>query len=258
MGTFNGDGFTISGLNVVQDYDNQGLFGAIGANSIIKNVGLINININGRNNVGGIAGSNIGGKIENCYVNGNVNVNGINNVGGIVGHNAYDNTAGIYSRGDIRNCYTTGNIEGTGDNIGGIAGFNDNKDILNCYSLAIVSGNNAVGGIVGGAFGVIYNNVALNPRVIGTASSTNRIVGTLNGSATNNFARADMLVNNNTRTSNNANSIDGADINSTEWNSANWWQTTANFDPNIWVLADGNLPILQFPGERPAQNPMVQ
>ena len=70
--------------------------------------------INGRNGVGGIAGSNVGGIIGNSYAVGTVAGN--QNVGGLVGSNV---------GGAISNSYALGNVTGRGY-VGGLVGTNVN------------------------------------------------------------------------------------------------------------------------------------
>ena len=62
--TFDGNGRTISNLYLDVDLqssqDNAGLFGWIGANAVIKNIGLLDVEVSGAGNVGGLVGRNIG------------------------------------------------------------------------------------------------------------------------------------------------------------------------------------------------------
>jgi hypothetical protein len=95
-----------------------GLFGSIGSGAEVKNLTLVNVNIDmpSKNMVGGIAGSN-SGTIENCTVSGTII--GKDNVGGIVG---YNNTSTPIAT--VTNCTISGTITGE-DNVGGIVGCND-------------------------------------------------------------------------------------------------------------------------------------
>ena len=141
-GYYDGGNFIISGLQTQASESNQGLFGYI-QQGTIKNVVVINSNILGDQNVGGIVGQIFRGSgdvtISNCYFEGKVSGN--YNVGGIVGQN-YACT--------IENCCNFGNITG-GSRVGGILGyvnFNSSK-ITNCYNKGNVSGANYVAGICG-------------------------------------------------------------------------------------------------------------
>jgi len=130
-GTFDGDGKTVSGV-VCSDTSKSyvGLFGAATSGAIIKNVGVINSDIKGKNYVGAIVGSNGSGNITNCYNTGNVTGNSMN-IGGI---------AGMNSNGTISYCYNTGAVSAS-SYVGGIAGMNSNGTISYCYNTGTVKGN---------------------------------------------------------------------------------------------------------------------
>lgn len=151
IGTFDGNGHTISGLYVNSDAQNVGLFGCVGTNGKIQNVGVVDSYISATGDkvcVGGVCGYNVGGTIENCYNTGTITATaqatGIySSVGGVCG----------FSFWNIFNCYNTGKVSVTGDRawVGGVSGFNG-KDIKNCYNTGEVSV--AVdGGVVGGVCG---------------------------------------------------------------------------------------------------------
>ncbi|MCQ2433865.1 MAG: hypothetical protein MJ062_01335, partial [Oscillospiraceae bacterium] len=138
-GTFDGAGYTISGLYFNDSgADYVGLFGANG--STIKNVIVADSYFCGKEKVGGICGSNSNkkGKIENCY--NTAKVSGSIYVGGVCGYN-YQAT--------ISNCFNTGNISAE-EYVGGVCGNNKTEStILNCYNTGKVSGSEKVGGISG-------------------------------------------------------------------------------------------------------------
>lgn len=150
-GTFDGSRYTISGLYVDSDAQYVGLFGCVGTNGKIQNVGVVDSYISATGDkvcVGGVCGYNYEGTIENCYNTGTVTATaqatGIySSVGGVCG----------FSFWNIFNCYNTGKVSVTGDRawVGGVSGFNG-KDIKNCYNTGEVSV--AVdGGVVGGVCG---------------------------------------------------------------------------------------------------------
>ena len=158
-GEFNGNGHTISNLQIDLDEDSNisanyvGLFRQIHSKAKISNVGLLNIDIVGGQRVGGLAGSN-GGRISNSYVV-NTNADRIEAeiyVGGLVGENA----------GSIVNSYAIGNVTGSGGvgvvgrsdgAVGGLVGFNySGGTISNSRTTSTVVGHEDVGGLVG------YNN----------------------------------------------------------------------------------------------------
>ncbi|WP_428024615.1 filamentous hemagglutinin N-terminal domain-containing protein [Arcobacter sp.] len=133
-GNFDGLGHTIDQLTINRASSLQGLFGNAGSNSIIQNIGVTNVDIQGRDYVGGLAAFSTA-NISNSYSTGNIS--GFESVGGLVGVN----------QDYITNSYSTATVSGT-DFVGGLVGVNKTH-IINSYSTANVSGSDAVGGLVG-------------------------------------------------------------------------------------------------------------
>ena len=151
-GAYDGGNFTISGLYTQagssSTYSYQGLFGYVRGQSsstkaTIKNVGIIDSNIHGYSNVGGVvgyAGSYVA--INNSYNTGDVTGSG-GSVGGVVGS--------ANSSVTITNCYNTGNIIGGDNFVGGVAG-SAGETVTNCYNEGVVcSAGSIAGGVVGGS-----------------------------------------------------------------------------------------------------------
>ena len=121
-----------------------GMFGGTsgGATNIIRNVGLVNMNITGGFQTGGLV-AHTGASVENCYTTGQV-TSGSNNVGGLVG----------LSAGSVSNSYSTATVNGN-TWVGGLVGtLYTGGSITNSYSTGAVSGTSSVGGLVGYNFGV--------------------------------------------------------------------------------------------------------
>ena len=200
-GTLNGNGHTVSGLHINdKTKDDQGLFG-VNAGT----VGNLTVagNVTGKDNVGGIAGTNTAdGTIKDCTSS--VTVTGENNVGGIVGKND----------GTITDCTNNGSVAGTGNNVGGIAG-NNTGTVNGSNNTGAVNGNNNVGGIIGSNTGTVNgsdntgavsgnNNVGgitgnntgtveeskNTGAVTGTGTGAGGIAGTNNGSLDNDINTA--------------------------------------------------------------------
>ncbi len=163
MGSFNGAGFTISGLYINRPEDDyQALFGYI-VGGTVKDLGVSG-SITGYGNVGSIAALLNNGSILNCH--NTAKITGYNFVGGIVGCNlsliecCYNNApisgtansvggiAGTHQGGKINFCYNTASIEGA-NYVGGIVGSIYGNPILSCYSTASLSGDSPIGGIAG-------------------------------------------------------------------------------------------------------------
>ena len=182
-GTFDGGGFAINSLyiNSKAIAIHAGLFGVTGADSKIRNLGLLNAYVKGNSTVGGLVGNNnTGSTITNCYITGTVS--GSTFVGGLVGNNSISS--------GISNCYAIATVSGTGAGIGGLVGSSSGNSIItNCYATGDVSGNSEVGGLVG-----FNNSLVLNCYATGTitGTGTNGLVGSPNLSSviTNSFFKA--------------------------------------------------------------------
>jgi len=145
-GTFNGDGYKITGLYVNRPSTSPvGLFGIISGNII--NVGLEDVDIAGHGSVGGLAGDATFSSISNSYATGCVSGSSI--VGGLVG----------CSNGPISNSYATGLVSGSLD-VGGLVGYSQGASISNSYATGSVSGTSDIGGLVGLCEGPISNSYA--------------------------------------------------------------------------------------------------
>ena len=87
--TFKGNNKTISNLHINRGQDDVGLFGRVSGN--ISGLGLKSVNVRGRNQVGGLVGNQVGGRILGCYVTGRVEGTG-HDVGGLAGESNGNNT----------------------------------------------------------------------------------------------------------------------------------------------------------------------
>jgi len=108
--TYNGNGFSIEGLNInLPNNKNVGLFG-YSENLEIKNLSLINVNIVGKSGVGGLVGHSPNIVVENCSVSGNA-----------YGEFAVGLIAGIANyKGKIKDCNSSGEVRGFA--VGGLVG----------------------------------------------------------------------------------------------------------------------------------------
>ena len=152
-GLFEGRGHTISNLYINRsDTDQVGLFGRVRSVGLIRwdvrgdlirydirHVGLIDVQVTGRSEVGGLVGAN-GVSVAACYVTGSVT--GDREVGGLVG----DNFSGA-----VVASYAVASVMGDSE-VGGLVGSNFAGDIVASYAAGSVTGNSGVGGLVGGNF----------------------------------------------------------------------------------------------------------
>lgn len=141
-GTFDGQGFTVSNLDIKRSA--SGLFGKTDSNAIIRNINVSGSVAGTGIGLAGIVGTN-NGIVQNCYSSVTVNTTSTICVGGIVGNN----------NGTVQNCYNTGSVYGS-QMIGGIVG-NNNGTVQNCYNIGNVSGVFFIGGVSGDNSGTIQN-----------------------------------------------------------------------------------------------------
>lgn len=161
-GTLNGNYHTIKNLYInrpSQDY--VGLFGYGGFYSYIKNLLLFDVNITGKNYVGGIIGATMQ-DVTYSYASGKVR--GTDYVGGITGR----------SLGLMSYCYSSATVIGS-NNVGGLVGY-EGLNFFNNYSTGSVSGASSVGGIIGYAnYSAIYNNYS--SAIVTGASNVGSLIG---------------------------------------------------------------------------------
>ena len=184
-GNFNGQNYTISGLNcglfgyvsggTFKDLTLQGsvtggtsnYYGSLigyGLNITVSNVTSELTISTSSSYVGGLIGFCQNATITDCTNKGSVR--GVNNIGGLVGWTGDESTSGHGAT--ISNCTNNGNVNATGDFVGGIVGWN--RDTI--YTNVVNSGNiNATGAQVGG----------ITSRVLGGRISNAQNSGTING-----------------------------------------------------------------------------
>ena len=168
---FEGNRYTVSHLFIDRDdNDYTGLFGATGASSVIRRLGVVDANVTGDDYVGGLVGGGAG-EIRTSYVTGQVE--GTNYVGGLVGANSGTVTASYAtarvtadaqggglvgvndSDGRIRASYATGRV--SGEDVGGLVGANAGT-VDASYATGRVLGTTGVGGLAGSGDGVFRSS----------------------------------------------------------------------------------------------------
>ena len=245
-GAYDGQNHTITGLTISGSRNYAGLFGYIGLGGVVKNVGLKDIIVSGSSFIGGAAGCNSGGTVQNCYVTGNVT--GASYAGGLVGRN---------SNGIIENSYTACSVKGS-SYIGGLAGQNAaSSTVKSCYTAGNV-GDNASSAFAGGLVGQNDNSkveycAALNQTITGSSSTTGRVAGSAGLSGlTGNYAREDMLINGSPAAANiGQTEIHGENVNTSTpgggHNSQLFWENTMGWDfAAVWVWNNStHLPNLK-------------
>lgn len=149
-GTFDGQGHTISGLYFNHpEASYVGLFGHIGANGKISNVGVSDSYFQFRMKGGGVCGKNDkDGVLQNC-----------SNSSTVIGKDQNSRTGGVCgdNSGTVRDCKNTGSVSGE-NFVGGVCGINPGT-IKSCYNTGSVHGTDiCVGGVCGNSFRVTDTN----------------------------------------------------------------------------------------------------
>ena len=272
-GNFDGRGHCVNGLKVMKVETGTvvyaGLFGRASV-GILRNLGVrlsdAGIQANGGSAyVGGIAG--YAHKIFNCYVVGegtieaSISEEGSIYAGGIVGN--------LDSDGSLTNCYATVNVkvepEGT-VHVGGIVGYGSSNSTISCtYATGDVetgTGNykRYAGGICGYLLnnGTLTNSLAVNGRIIGGNSLSNRIVGKKESyfTLTGNYASPEIRVNGNSvsgDTESDVNGDPGVDLGNFRsvitWGEG-WDTSDGTHLPQLMIQTedtDGNTTYLDWP-----------
>lgn len=157
-GTFDGRGHEIRDVFMARPDENTvGLFGILGEEGAVRNVGATGVNVTGHAYVGALAAANLGA-VSNSYSTGSVR--GHSGVGGLVGVNSHIGTVsssystagvsghmvaggllGFNSQGIVTDCYATGDVSrsyGSDASFGGFVGRNRGAKIINCFSTGSV------------------------------------------------------------------------------------------------------------------------
>lgn len=178
-GTFDGNGYTISGLYINQYQANEtgyhkGLFGFVSGGTV-SNIGLEKGYLKAYRYSGALVGGTYGATVKNCY--NKIPIIGDVNVAGIVGavntqeteftiENCYNEgtiAVGSYSGGvlgsciatnpiQIKSCYNVGKVTGGEQYVGGLVGYLENNSYLSvadCYNLGAISAKLKLAGVVG-------------------------------------------------------------------------------------------------------------
>ena len=163
-GSFDGQGYEINDLYI--DRPNTyyvGLCGFTDTDSVVENVGLIDVDITGDRDVGGLLGLSYG-TVSDSYATGSVE-GGYWQVGGLVGRNS----------GDVVDSYSTADVEGSGRHVGGLVGRVYGGSVVDSYATGSVTGIGefGVGGLVGSNRGASIDS----SYATGNVESTGTLAG---------------------------------------------------------------------------------
>jgi hypothetical protein len=135
-GVFDGNRHVLSHITMsLSKYDDAGLFATIGRSGVVRNLGLIDVALQG-DAVGALAGVNAG-TITGCFATGQCK--GRYNAGGLVGENS----------GQISRCFAAVQVSGE-YSVGGMVGGQNSGTTVECYAIGAVSGPaGETGGLIG-------------------------------------------------------------------------------------------------------------
>ncbi len=199
-GMFDGQGSTISNVTInAPDGVNVGFFNAI-KGATIRDLKLVNVQITGKENVGGLVGNaqvqldsndlskNVANLIGGCSVSGKVT--GEKNVGGLVGLNGGETDQHTLFSIASAIDKSTANVEVSGTEMtGGLVGRN-NGTITKSSSGGTVKGTTTTGGLVGDSSGDIYDSHT--SCTVAGSSHTGGFVGFSDGAVKNCYSIGDV------------------------------------------------------------------
>ena len=233
-GNYNGSGFRIIGIRINRSSsDNIGFIGYTSSTAVIESVMLQDLNVTGRQYIGGLVGFMGGGTISNCATSGTVSsTTDGTSFGGLVGL-MWGNSGNCL----IKKSYSLVNVTGGGYNLGGLVGGcwgnTTSAQIEDCFSRGNVTriagstdANNCAAFCGYNNGGKIIRSYSTgNVFFSGTSNPTSKgFIGVNSGTATDNFWDNDLS---NQNTANGATSKTTAEMKVsqtyTNWDFVNTW-----------------------------------
>ncbi len=155
-GNFDGKGYSLKNASVSNTAigTSTGVFNAIDG-ATIRNLGVIDADINGTTFTGALAGYAASGTVERCFSSGTVTGTSIC-AGGLIGENAGATVSDCYSTAAVtnENDYATGGLVGK------------NKGVIkNTYASGKITAYNYAGGLTGANYGNVAASVAINASI---------------------------------------------------------------------------------------------
>ncbi|MBX2877615.1 MAG: Ig-like domain-containing protein [Saprospiraceae bacterium] len=196
-GTFEGNGFTITGLMVQRTLrTNQGLFGVLAGNGAIRDLHLVKADVTGGSPIGALVGRVVEGRIESCSSTGTVSSVG-SKAGGLVGSlekgvisrssstskivgegGMVGGLVGEVGDGTVEISFATGNIRAFGTEAGGLIGaVRENSLVKNCYATGEVIVLREGGGLIGHLAGTANSGYAIGAITIEDENQNGDFVG---------------------------------------------------------------------------------
>jgi hypothetical protein len=166
-GSLDGNGYSISNLKSSRTSTNiVGLFG-FAQDATFKNIALVNVNVVGSQDVGGLIGKATGVQISQSYVTGVVEGN--DHAGAIIGGTSSGNIS------NITDCYSTADVKTRSSQVGGLLGVASSTNITNCYFAGTVTA--PTGGWTNNAGGFIALVEDPSVQVTNSVSAASSVIG---------------------------------------------------------------------------------
>ena len=247
-GTFDGQGYTISGLYALRDTYANGMFSGTTATAVIKNFKLVNSYFKytgtstGGIHSGCIVGWSFGGQISDIYCDAIMDGGSATNVGGIIGGARGSATS-------ISNCWFAGSVKGA-TNIGGfVGGCPTNNSTPLTISHCLFTGTvNATGG-----GGIVGNTNMFGSVTVTDCLSAGTVTGGTSGSvfcaraaavtvsSTYATVECNANVSNSTPTSAGITQVANSDL----IGAAAFTNAPSLDYTNYWVASEGKIPELK-------------
>ncbi len=257
-GDFNGNYHKIFNLTILRNNTTYtGLFGTV-VNSSVSNLGIENAEIsvsvsgNNRSKVGALAGAISNSDISNCYVIGvnigNYTSNVPSSTACLIGLATYD------GQSNIRNCYAEGYAQGNGHVsiiLGGIYG-NEAVCIENCYAIGTAKTNGIQPGNTVVAVGSMVGLNSTNARVnVSGCFFFGNIVIELSADSGTILGKNASIDNCYYNCQSSVGCYQGTSTSASNFASQSWIETNLGWDfTNIWEMKPGaDYPTLQGFGE---------
>lgn len=169
-GAYNGQGYSISGLNADLQFNNAvGMFGTCEGASI-QNIHLISPQVSGATNVGVLIGVSEGCTVSNCSVEGGMLTGSGSSIGGLIG-NALRTSATLIPTTVTSSTSSVTVFGGASSSyVGGLIGSSSYSSLTECSSNGIV--NTMAASYVGGLIGMSSQNTLSTCYSTGGSSST--------------------------------------------------------------------------------------
>lgn len=166
--TFEGNNHTIKNLMINRPNDDYiALISIAYENTIIRNLGLTQVNVVGGANAAGLAGYLYRTTVSNVFVQGSVGAN--SGAGGVIAKGQDSQISDIYHVGNVN-----GDVDGDGGGrAGGVMLEGSDSDITRIFNIGSVSGFSMVGGIMATSY---HNNMS-DFFVAGSVNGTSNVGG---------------------------------------------------------------------------------